>query len=159
MPRSPKDRSPQAERIFQLRKSVLKLDQESFALRLDVKQATVSRWESGEITPSRAMYRELARLAPARSELQRQLLVDGGFPNVSRRIREINHEGDHLPAKISEVGWDPELMSIVIEALNKKMGVQVGELSAREYAEKIIVWYEALHNMKRDERERFLKTA
>lgn len=158
MPKAAKDRPPQAERIFQLRKSVLKLDQEAFARRLDVKQATVSRWESGEITPSRATYRELARLAPAKSELQRQLLIDGGFENVSRRIREINHE-DRLPAKISEVGWDPELMSIVIEALNKKMGVQVGELSAREYAEKIIVWYEALHNMKRDERERFLKTA
>jgi DNA-binding transcriptional regulator YiaG len=160
VPMTPKDRSPQAERIFQLRKSVLKLDQVAFAQRLDVKQATVSRWESGEITPSRAMYKELARLAPINSDLQRQLLLDGGFENPSRRIMDFREESGLLPPK--HVGWDPELMSIVVEALSRKYDIQTGEISPREFAEKLIAWYESCHRMKLDDPAmvvNFLKSA
>jgi DNA-binding transcriptional regulator YiaG len=156
MPRPQKMRSSQAERIFQLRKS-LKLDQQAFAKRLDVKQATVSRWESGEITPSRRTYLDLAKLAAPHSDVQKQLIIDGGFEQVARRMRDVNDDRPEPRPR-----WDPELLAVVMEALTKKFSVTTGTLSGREFAEKVVFYYELCHKMKTEDPgmvEKFLMTA
>lgn len=141
-PGSAKDRSPQGQRIFRLRKDVLNLDQEGFAQRLDVKQATVSRWESGEITPSRAVYRELARLAPPNSDIQRDLLIDGGFSHVTRRMRELNESELPDTKNTTVLRWDRELMVFVIAAVNKELRKRGRELSDEKYATLVALFYE-----------------
>lgn len=80
--------------------------------------------------------------------------------DVDRRVREINIDKNQLPS--SRPGWDSELLSVVIEALNKKLGVKTGAVSDREYAEKVVFYYELCHKMKSEDPamvERFLKTA
>jgi transcriptional regulator with XRE-family HTH domain len=154
-----KARTPRAERIFQLR-SQLGLDQIAFAERINVDQGTVSKWENDKGIPGRPAYRLMAQLAPANSDLQRELMRDGGFLNANRRLREINRDKNQQPDP--QPRWDPELLGVVIEALNKKLGVKTGSFSDREYAEKVIFYYELCHKMKTEDPamvERFLKTA
>ncbi len=159
MPKPKKDRPPKAERIFQLR-TQLGLDQIAFAERVNVDQGTVSKWERGKAVPGRPAYIQLARMATPESDLQRELLIDGEIGNVNRRLREINEDRNQLPGP--PPNWDPELLAVVIEALNKRLGVETGTLSDREYAEKIVFFYELCHKMKGEDPamvDRFLKTA
>lgn len=50
--------------LLHIRKNVFRLSQAAFAVALDVSQSTISRWERGELEPSRpemAAIRELAQ--------------------------------------------------------------------------------------------------
>jgi transcriptional regulator with XRE-family HTH domain len=152
-----KARPPHAERIFLLRKQ-LGLKQEEFAARAQVDQTTVSNWETGKAKPGTHTYLQLARLAAPNVELQRELLKDSGTTDWNRRLREINQPAERLPSPA--VGWDRELLEVVVEAFISRFKAE--NLSDRAIAQKIATYYELCHRMKTEDPailERFLKSA
>lgn len=138
MPGKTKVRPPHAERILQLRKGQLRLDQEEFAKRLDVDQGTVSKWETGKATPGPHTYMLLANLATG--DLRRQLLADGRVGSMQKT----SPAGD-VVARAPGAELDRDLLSYVIEVIDVELSKKGLKLPSKKYAEAVILSYEFCH--------------
>jgi transcriptional regulator with XRE-family HTH domain len=175
--------SPVADRIAALRNS-LGMSQTALAEVLGTKPSAISKWEAAKNRPNPDVFVRIAKLCDGADKLffldQAGLppeFLEGGqmapeifqgakamvarsLSSVDRRVGKINRDKNQLPSP--QPRWDPELLGVVIEALNKKLGVKTGSLSDREYVEKVVFYYELCHKMKSEDPamvERFLKTA
>lgn len=178
MPTRKKERAPEAERIFQLRKQ-LGLDQIPFAERLGVDQGTVSKWENGRAKPGRHTYIQLAELASG--DLKRLLLNDGGFgyraegeklfaqdgyvdaarvyhdlskPDQTLEAgfdRSLSFNQSNRPESGSGATLDLELLRFVIETIDSELRKRKLRLPSDKFAEAVVLSYEYLHgNEQRD---------
>jgi transcriptional regulator with XRE-family HTH domain len=180
MPPKPKKievSSEAARRIRELRESRGET-QTSFARALGTGPSAISKWEAGRNQPQPKIFAKLANLAAGEAKRFFQVLAglnadeSSAYFDGSSLLPKVGNSAQHPTsgqAKRSSradshmgPGWDPELLAIVIEAMNKKFKVETGTLSDREYAEKIAFYYELCHRMMREDPtmvERFLKTA
>lgn len=134
MPSGKKNRTPEAERIFQLRKQ-LGVDQNAFARQLKVNQGTISKWENGEAKPGPHTYIQLAELAVG--DLKRLLRKDGGIGEGGRQPPR--EETEKIPS------WDPELLIFVIGVIDEELEKRARKLPSRKYAEMVVLFYEFCH--------------
>lgn len=158
MPVRKKVRTPEAERIFQLRKQ-LNLDQEGFAAKIGVDQGTISKWENGRVKPGPHTYRLLASLA--RGDLRSQFLKDAGLvfmggagfePSsvsegspLSKAIESVPGEGLSRNEIAAVPPMDLDLLTFVIETIDSELKKRGLKLPSRKYAEAIVLSYEFCH--------------
>jgi transcriptional regulator with XRE-family HTH domain len=176
---SREERPEIAEALRRARKH-LGLTQTELAERLGSSQGAITRWERGKDSPPISALLVMSKLVAeeekgfwiraagfVETKISIEEMIVSGLmprqsdpPEVMKKAFERLHSDESIPR--GGITWDPELLGVVIEALNKKLGVETGKLSDREYAEKIAFFYELCHKMKTEDPamvERFLKTA
>jgi transcriptional regulator with XRE-family HTH domain len=157
----------------------LGLTQTELAEMLGSSQGAITRWERGKDSPpisallamsklvepkEKGFWIRAAGFVETRISLE-EMIETGLMPHQSTPPEErisLQDMAEKARNPRGGISWDPELLSVVLEALNKKLGVETGTLSDREYADKVVFFYELCHKMKTEDPamvERFLRTA
>ena len=145
-----------AQRIVDLRKSLGRGKQIEFAQRLETDQGTVSKWESGRQRPAPEVLVRMAQLADGAASLY--FLEEAGLPPAfldgKKMLPELKSASTAVVARsMSDRAfkasaererpreWDPELMILVIEIVNKKLRQKGRKLPDSKYAQLITLVY------------------